>query len=73
MTKYIFSPYNNPALEVYVEEDYPVTDISYVQRYMLVELKDYEYDHFVKVENEYNAVVEWMNDKQEEYAKGLNK
>jgi expansin (peptidoglycan-binding protein) len=57
MTKYIFSPYNNPALEVYVEEDYPVTDISYVQRYMLVELKDYEYDHFVKVENEYNAVV----------------
>ena len=73
MTKYIFNPYNNPALELYVEEDYLTIDTSFVQRYMLVELKDYEYDHFVETENQYNAAVDFMNIKQEEYAKGLNK
>ena len=73
MTKYLFNKYNNPALELYVEEDYPLEDLDYVNRDMLVDLRDYEYDHFVKTENQYNAVIDWMNDKQEEFAEAYNK
>ncbi len=73
MTKYIFSPYNNPALEPYVEEDYPPSDFDYFNRNMLVDLTDWEYNSFLETENQYNAAVDFMNAKQEDYAKELNK
>jgi hypothetical protein len=68
MPKYIFSRYDNPALVLYVEEDYPLCDFDYVQRNMLVELTEAEYKSYLETENQYNAAVDFMDKKQEEYA-----
>lgn len=68
--KYWFNGYDNPALTICNLDDYPNEDLSAMG---LVELTDAQYKAHCAVEDSYNASIEWLEDKQEEYAKGLNK
>lgn len=69
--KYIFSYYDNPALQLFNEKEWAnpelKKEVEYLHSEMIVELTDEEYHRHIEVENRYNDSMDFLCDKQEEY------
>jgi hypothetical protein len=71
--KYHYSPYDNPALTLFDEDDYSPSDLTYLEQYNVLELTDAEYDAFCETEHQYNAAHDFLGRRQEEYAEKQTK
>lgn len=74
--KYIFSYYENPALQPFDEKEWAnpelAKELQYAEECMMVELTDAEYHRHVEAENRYNDSMDFLCDKQEEYGERLD-